>query len=111
MLDAVDGELPVVFEEIQRLPPQNWIQENHRIKHSMFDEVITDHVPKLSHRGKSFPIGWRQSLRNCAQIAGASLLSLLLCFGSRRSKLANMGRILLTAMLPTMPMMLLVTNS
>ena len=66
MLDAVNGELPVVFEETEKLPPQNWIQGNHRIKHSMFDEMIMEHVPKLSLRGESFLFAWRWSLKNCA---------------------------------------------
>ena len=66
MLDSVHGESAVAVEEIQRLPPQNWIQENHRIKHPIFNEVIADHVSTLCCRGKSFPIGWRQSLKNGA---------------------------------------------
>ena len=66
LFDAVNCESTVVFEEIQMLLPQNWIRKNHRIKHSILDEVITEHVTKLSDRDESFLIGWRQSLKNSA---------------------------------------------
>ena len=66
MLDVVNSESPMVFKDVQRLPPQNWIQENHRVKHPIFNEVIADHVSALSHRGESFLIGWTKSLKNCA---------------------------------------------